>query len=166
MLTIGRLAKATGISTDAIRFYERVQLLAPAGRTDTGYRLYTESDVRRLAFIKQAQLCGLSLEVIRELLQTVEGPDPRACAAYRTAMAEKKSLDRKLEALRTMRDALGAFIARCEAGNARAVIAGAHSDHDALEKTPETVPWPEPVSSTAAARNEPLHPSGPRARFT
>jgi DNA-binding transcriptional MerR regulator len=132
-------------------------VLVPEGRTDTGYRLYKESDVRRLAFMKQAQLCGLSLEVIRELLQPVEGPDPRASAAYRAAMAAKAPLERKIEALRKMKDALAAFAARCDAGEAQGVLAGEHSADDALEEVPDTVPWPEAVSLTAAARKQPLH---------
>ena len=157
MLTIGRLAKATGISTDALRFYERVQLLAPAGRTDTGYRLYNESDVRRLAFIKQAQLCGLSLEVIRELLQPVDGPNPRACAAYRAAIAEKAPLDHKIEALRSMRDALAAFIETCDAGQAQSLLARRHRPDHAVEQISDAVPCPELVSPAAASRKEPLH---------
>jgi MerR family Zn(II)-responsive transcriptional regulator of zntA len=142
MLTIGRLAETTGVSRDTIRFYERLGLLAPASRTKTGYRLYSKADVRRLAFIKQAQLCGLSLEAIRELLQPIADGNVKACAAYRTALAEKAPLDRKIEALRAMRDALGTFIAKCDAGSPGPIVA-AEDSPSAVEELPDTVPWPE-----------------------
>ena len=156
MLTIGRLAEVTGLSRDTIRFYERVQLLAPANRTDTGYRLYAQADVRRLAFIKQAQLCGLSLEVIRELLQPVDGANACACPAYRAAVTEKAPLERRIEALRAMHDALSAFIAKCDAGAAQSVVASEDILAGALGELPETVPWPDPQSAAHTARKEPL----------
>ena len=57
MLTIGKIAARA----DAIRYYEREGLLAPAQKSDAGYRLYDDNAVRRVGFIKQAQKCGFSL---------------------------------------------------------------------------------------------------------
>lgn len=106
MYTIGRLARRAKVNTDSIRFYERQGLLAPATKTDAGYRLYTDDAVRRIAFIKHAQRCGLSLAEINELLQ-MDSPDPSVRArAYRLAGDKQAEIDDRIEALRTMSEAL------------------------------------------------------------
>ena len=66
---IGELARWAGINPRTLRYYERIGLLAPSGRTDAGYRLYTEQDARRLAFIRRAQALGLSLAEISRVLR-------------------------------------------------------------------------------------------------
>jgi DNA-binding transcriptional MerR regulator len=66
--TISTLAASVGISADTLRYYERVGLLEPAGRSDAGYRLYDELSAERLRFIKGLQRMGLHLGDIKELL--------------------------------------------------------------------------------------------------
>ncbi|NIA19544.1 MAG: MerR family transcriptional regulator [Xanthomonadaceae bacterium] len=73
-LTIGKLAQATGVSTDTIRFYERRGLLSPPARTAANYRLYPEKDIRRLKFIKRAKDLGFTLNEIIELLALHHDP--------------------------------------------------------------------------------------------
>jgi DNA-binding transcriptional MerR regulator len=57
-LKIGEVSKLSGIGIEALRFYEKSGLLDRPGRTYSGYRLYDESVLERLAFIKQAQISG------------------------------------------------------------------------------------------------------------
>lgn len=57
--TIGELAARAGLKADALRYYERLGMISPAGRTTGGFRMYSADVVERLRFIKQAQLCGL-----------------------------------------------------------------------------------------------------------
>lgn len=71
-MTIGKLAKQTGVSTDAIRFYETKCVLLPAGKSEAGYRLYDTTAVRRLQFIKHAQHCGMTLSEIRQLSRPIK----------------------------------------------------------------------------------------------
>ena len=70
MLTIGKLAALAKTSTDTLRYYEREGLIEPAGRSESGYRLYDKDSARRIHFIKQAQHCGFTLTEIRDLLAT------------------------------------------------------------------------------------------------
>ena len=49
MLKIGNLSEQTGVSTEAIRYYERIGLIPEPQRADNGYRVYTQSDVERLS---------------------------------------------------------------------------------------------------------------------
>lgn len=67
-MKIGELARRSGFSIRTIRFYERRGLLAPAGRRPSGYRVYTDVEVRRLAFIREAKALGLTLAGIHPLV--------------------------------------------------------------------------------------------------
>jgi MerR family copper efflux transcriptional regulator len=71
--TIGQIAEQSGFSTSALRYYEGVGLLVPAGRSEAGYRLYDDADVARLAFIARAKQLGCSLEDIATLVSIWQG---------------------------------------------------------------------------------------------
>ena len=68
MLTIGQLAKRVGMRTSTLRFYEAEGLLLPDGRSESGYRQYTETAVSTLHLIQRAQRLGFSLADIRTFL--------------------------------------------------------------------------------------------------
>jgi DNA-binding transcriptional MerR regulator len=68
MLKIGDIAKLSGIGIEALRFYEKSGLLDKPARTVSGYRMYTRDVLERLAFIKQAQTLGFSLDEIRRII--------------------------------------------------------------------------------------------------
>ena len=67
-MTIGEIARRSGFTVKALRFYDRRGLLPPAGRSAGRYRLYREVDLHRLEFIQHAKALGLSLDEIRELV--------------------------------------------------------------------------------------------------
>jgi MerR family mercuric resistance operon transcriptional regulator len=69
VMTVGKLARRTSLSTDTIRYYEKVGLLHEPARTTSGYRTYDQSAVERLRFIKDGQRLGLQLREISELLE-------------------------------------------------------------------------------------------------
>jgi MerR family transcriptional regulator, mercuric resistance operon regulatory protein len=71
---IGKAAKVTALSIDAIRLYERRALLPKVPRTPGRFRLYTADDLSRLTFIKQMQGVGFSLQEIKRLLDLRERP--------------------------------------------------------------------------------------------
>lgn len=66
---IGDVAKATGVSIHTVRYYERLGLLLPAQRTESGYRVYDHTAQERLHFIRRAQVLGFSLAEIKEILR-------------------------------------------------------------------------------------------------
>jgi MerR family transcriptional regulator, mercuric resistance operon regulatory protein len=68
LVLIGTVAEVTGVSTQAIRFYERRGLLGPADRLGNGYRNYDDDTVDRLGFIQSAQASGLTLDEIGSIL--------------------------------------------------------------------------------------------------
>ena len=87
-LKIGALAKATGVKIDTVRYYERIGLLSPEGRTEVGYREYAPDAIQRLRFIRKAQRLGFSLEEIGELL--VFGSSPESTAGDILKVTEQK----------------------------------------------------------------------------
>ncbi|MDQ7829415.1 MAG: heavy metal-responsive transcriptional regulator [Armatimonadota bacterium] len=68
MLTIGRLGNLAGLEAKTLRYYDRVGLVRPSGRTAAGYRMYEEDTVNRLHFIRRAKALGMSLADIRRIL--------------------------------------------------------------------------------------------------
>ena len=73
MLSIGALAKQTGCKVETIRYYERIGLMPPPPRTPAGRRLFDDSHVRRLSFVRRSRELGFALEKVRTLLKLVDG---------------------------------------------------------------------------------------------
>jgi MerR family transcriptional regulator, copper efflux regulator len=71
--TIGEAATRSGFSASALRFYEGIGLVDPAGRTPSGYRVYDDATLDRLAFIARAKQLGCSLEEITDLADIWDG---------------------------------------------------------------------------------------------
>ena len=119
-LSIGELAQAAGVTSDTIRYYERLRLLPRPARSGAGYRIYAATDIERLQFIKQAQTLGLSLEEIRVLLPRSEA-GLAECQRVRDLLSAKVGeLDTRLAELRAFRRKLGGYLKECEetlAGN-------------------------------------------------
>lgn len=72
-MRIGEVARVCGVTPKAIRYYESIGLLPPPERTASGYRDYDAEDVARIAFIRDAQEVGLSLERIGSVLSLRDG---------------------------------------------------------------------------------------------
>lgn len=143
-LGIGRVAAATGLKVQTIRYYEQIGLLAAPARTAGNQRHYDDDQVRRLAFIRHARGLGFPLESIRELLALSDDPD-RSCAAAdaiaRTQLAEvqrriSRLLALKLELERMIEECRGGRIAECRVievlGDHELCLAARHGHAEAL----------------------------------
>ena len=112
-LTIGQLAKQGGVNLETIRYYERRGILPRPPRTTSGYRAFSNESVRRLRFIKRAQVLGFSLREIEELLMLRARPG-RSCGTVQAkAKAKIADIDTKLQQLSAMRGALTRLVATC-----------------------------------------------------
>ena len=112
-LKIGEVARRAGVSVEAIRYYERLGLIARAPRTPSGYRKFDPEVLRRLQFVQRAQALGFSLEEIRDLLELRVASDATA-ADVRTRAEEKLSeIEAKIAALQAMRGALRRLMEAC-----------------------------------------------------
>ena len=72
VMHIGELAEKTGLSLRTIRHYDEVGLLKPTGRTDGGFRLYTQGDFSRLMLIRRMKPLGFPLEEMTDLLRVID----------------------------------------------------------------------------------------------
>lgn len=72
MMHIGELAERTELSLRTIRHYDQIGLLAPSGRSEGGFRLYTEEDYEQLMLIRRMKPLGYSLEQTGDLLRALE----------------------------------------------------------------------------------------------
>ena len=109
-MTIGRVAAQTGVSAQAIRYYEREGLLPAPNRTHTGYRLYGTEVVGRLNFIRQARALGLSLEEIRDIFRLSDGGHAPCCRVREVLSEKLDDFDRRIAELTRFRSELRGFL--------------------------------------------------------
>ena len=115
-LTIGLLAKRSGVNVETIRYYQRRHLLQEPSKPLGGYRQYSSESVTRVRFIKRAQALGFTLEEITGLL----GLDERkTCLETRDVAAQKVALiEQKIADLSRMKKALSRLVRACDASSA------------------------------------------------
>lgn len=103
---IGELASRIGVSIRTLRHYDSIGLLRPSGRTDSGYRLYSEADVLRLQRILTLRYLGFSLREIAEAL-TLPG-----CDQVDMLRAQRGILRARIEELQRLERTVGRLLER------------------------------------------------------
>jgi len=115
MLKIGDVARGTGLSIDAVRFYEREGLLGRVHRS-SGQRRYDDETVRRLAFVRRATALGFSLAEVKSLV-TLRVSARMPCERVRErALAKLADIDRRIGELQEIRAALAGLADGCKHG--------------------------------------------------
>jgi MerR family copper efflux transcriptional regulator len=113
-LTVGKLAKESGVNLQTIRYYERRKLIASPKRNSSGYRQFPADAVQRILFIKHAQGLGFSLREIQELLNLRLSHSVSTCAdVRRTAERKIEEIENKIHSLTRMKRALSKLAAQC-----------------------------------------------------
>jgi DNA-binding transcriptional MerR regulator len=115
MMTIGELARAGGVATPTLRYYEQEGLLTPTARSPAGYRLYDAGAVEQLRFIRSAQAVGFTLDNIRAL-NRLEGESGTNCKAEVRRLLENRleEINEKMDDLKRVQHALGQALERCQ----------------------------------------------------
>ncbi len=117
-LTIGQLAKKTTVNRETIRYYERIYLLPEPYRAISGYRQYSNNDVARLQFIKNAKQLGLTLKEISEML-LLRTRENSTCGDIKDRIDNKISnIEEKIQSLQAIKKALIKLKYRCQKKNA------------------------------------------------
>jgi MerR family mercuric resistance operon transcriptional regulator len=119
-LKIGQLADLAGCTVKAIRFYETRGLLPRPARSASGYRLYSERDLKRLQFIQRAKLLGLPLAKIKELVLHLS-EEECACPTLRPHLEQLireqlKDVGARLDQLALLKEELEGFLAKMRRG--------------------------------------------------
>jgi len=117
-MNIGQVSQASGVSQRMIRHYEKIGLIPPPLRRDSGYRDYSEADVHRLRFIANARDLGFPIAEIETLLALWSDRNRSSGEVKELAEARAAELGRKAEALDAMRATLLDLARRCH-GDAR-----------------------------------------------
>jgi MerR family copper efflux transcriptional regulator len=117
-MNIGQAAEASGVSAKSIRYYESIGLVARAGRTEAGYRQYSQNEVRTLRFIKRSRELGFSIDRIKTLLGLWEQKDRKSADVKKLARQYVAELDQDIEKLQSIRDQL-LHLSECCRGNSR-----------------------------------------------
>jgi Cu(I)-responsive transcriptional regulator len=116
-MNIGQAAAVSGVNAKMIRHYEGIGLIAPAERSESGYRLYSRSDLYVLSFIKRARKLGFSIKNIQRLLALWQDRRPSA-EVKKMALAHVAELETRITELQGMRDTLRHLADKCS-GDAR-----------------------------------------------
>jgi MerR family transcriptional regulator, copper efflux regulator len=118
VLNIGQAAAASGVSAKMIRHYEEIGLMGGVPRTGSGYRLYRDTDIHTLRFIRRARDLGFSIEQIRELLGLWRNRRRSSAEVKRLASARLAEIDERIARLQAMRRTLASLMHDCH-GDAR-----------------------------------------------
>lgn len=112
--TIGQIAKQTGITVEAVRFYEKQGLIDEPPRSQAGYRLYPVEVVDRIRFIQKAKSVGFSLKDINELLDLRASEQVNSCDEInRRARLKIDEITDKIEELMRMKTTLEQMASCC-----------------------------------------------------
>jgi MerR family mercuric resistance operon transcriptional regulator len=116
-LSIGELARRTGVHIETIRYFEKIALIEAPGRTEGGHRVYSERHVRALSFIKRARELGFSPHEVRTMLN-LGGPGKACCDEVRDiAVHHLDQVRRKIADLTTLEHLLASTVERCSGGH-------------------------------------------------
>ncbi|MGP5649708.1 MerR family transcriptional regulator [Psychrobacter celer] len=101
-MNIGQASERSGISPKMIRYYEQIGLLDTAKRSNSGYRIYSNQDIKNLCFLRQARDLGFSSKQMKELLNLWKNTD-RQCADFKKlTLTHIETLNRKIAQLQDM----------------------------------------------------------------
>ena len=117
-MKIGEASQRSGISERMIRHYEKIGLIAPAARRESGYRDYDDRDLHSLRFIGRARDLGFGIEEIGQLLALWHDRSRSSADVKALALARAAELKRKASELDAMRRTLERLAADCH-GDAR-----------------------------------------------
>lgn len=112
-MTISVAARLSGLSAKTIRHYEAIGLLAPAVRSESGYRQYTQRSIEQLGFIHHARALGFSIAQVGNLLDLKNNPQRASREVKALAQQQLTQLEQRMQELARMQSMLKDMISRC-----------------------------------------------------
>ncbi len=113
---VGELAARSGVKSETVRYYEKAGLMPEPPRSPGGHRLYRREHLKRLSFIRRARELGFPIRQVRELLNFIDEPAHTCGEVKGMAMRQAREVQRKIDDLQRLRDALNQMAARCNGG--------------------------------------------------
>ena len=112
-MNIGEAAAASGVTAKMIRYYESIGLVAPSGRTQSNYRVYSQEDVHTLRFVKRARSLGFSMAETSALLALWRDKSRASADVKQFATKHIVDLEAKIEELGSMVRTLKHLVGHC-----------------------------------------------------
>jgi MerR family mercuric resistance operon transcriptional regulator len=116
ILKRGKLAQLAGCNLETIRYYEKIGLLHEPDRTESGHRVYSRDDQRRLKFILRSRELGFSIEDLRGLLKLVDADDYTCGEVLDVTTQHIADIKSKISDLRKLERTLSDMSSRCDGG--------------------------------------------------
>lgn len=116
--SIGDVGRALGLSTDTLRYYEKIGLLPRVSRNASGIRGYGEKDLSRLRFIRRAQKMGFSLAEIAQLLAMRDNPQGARESVRKLTAAKLDEVEARLGELTLLRNEMRLLLNLCRGATA------------------------------------------------
>ncbi len=113
LVKIGVIAKSTGLSVQALRYYQQRGLISPKQQLSSGYRLYAQDIVERIQFIQRCKNIGFSLEEISQLLALRDDPKVKAAEIKQKVEAKLAVVEQKIIELSGLKTSLQQLSASC-----------------------------------------------------
>lgn len=101
-MNIGQASERSGISPKMIRYYEQIGLLDTVKRSNSGYRIYSNQDIKNLCFLRQARDLGFSSKQMKELLNLWKNTDRQSADVKKLTLTHIETLNRKIAQLQDM----------------------------------------------------------------
>lgn len=142
--TIGRVAKTAGCKVQTVRYYEQIGLLPAPPRSAGNQRLYDQSAVDRLSFIRHARDLGFPLQAIRDLISLADDPSHTCADADSIAQAQLTATRHRIARLQALEGELERMVTQCQGGNiADCRVIEVLSDHSLCETADHGAGVPE-----------------------
>ncbi len=110
---ISDVAKKTGLTSKAIRFYEEKGLVTPPLRSENGYRSYTQQHLDELTLLRQARLVGFNLEECGELVELFNDPTRHSADVKKRTLEKVAEIEQHIVQLQEMRQQLLTLAESC-----------------------------------------------------
>ena len=160
-LTVGQLARATGVPAKTIRYYEQVGVLPVPRRSDAGYRHYSRHDVHRLLFIRRARALGLSLANLKALTAELDSGE---CLTMRPRLhalvtEQWRTVQQQIAEFQVLERQLAQVLQRLQTPAAASHADGCQCLDSDTPETQEPFPHPAPLPQKGKAmRTSTLEP--------
>lgn len=113
MFQVGEVSRTLGINPQTLYFYERIGLIPAPERTPAGYRLFSQSDMERLAFIVQVKALGLSLDEIKDILSLKDGRSLTCQAVHERLCKKLNEIEQQIQQLQALHHQLTLLVNHC-----------------------------------------------------
>lgn len=112
-MNIGEVSKLADVNSKMVRRYEELGIIPKAGRTDSGYRQYSQNDVHVLRFVKRARELGFSMKDIKQLVSLWKNKTRSSAQVKNIATKHIDELQKKLEEIQSMLSTLNHLVKNC-----------------------------------------------------